>query len=125
MVPTLHGIEILSSSRSRGEMFSMIDPTSPATIPIIVKEIGAETRWAMTSTTPTADTAKARVPSKLLSRKRWDPNRRPTRAAQMSLMMRIEKAVMAMSFGNTRTLRQAAISTWEAPLSARRSTSNS
>ena len=105
--PTLPGIEMLSSNRRRGEIFSTRAPTIEAKAPMTTKEIGAELMEAITRTTPMADTAKARVPSKLLSRKRWDPKRRPTRAAQISLMMRMEKAVMAMILGKSQTLAQA------------------
>ena len=71
--PTLPGIEMLSSNRRRGEIFSTRAPTSPATTPMTTNEMGAEIMEAMTRTTPMADPAKARVPSKLLSKKRWDP----------------------------------------------------
>ena len=40
--PTLPGIEMLSSIRSRGEMFSTRAPTSPATTPMTTNEMGAE-----------------------------------------------------------------------------------
>ena len=102
------------SSMMPKERTSATAPTTPATIPIRY----SPGRWAtfgVSNTTRAADITKAVEPSRDLPRYRLVPKRLPTRAATVSEMMRIEKAVMVMSFGKTKTQNVAEMRTHVAP----------
>jgi len=107
--PTENGIERLSSINLE-EIFSIMAPINAAAKPIKYSS-GKFPIFGVKKTTIHALTKKANVPSRLFSKNLCRPNFLPIKAAIVSLIIKIENAVMKTTFGKISTPTNAEIRT--------------
>ena len=111
------GITRLSSANPN-DTFSIIAPNPVLTIPIIYSEkMYSILGDSKTTTIPLRK--KAKVPSRLLKRNLCFPKRRPIKAANVSLMIKIANEVTTITFGKIRTQMKAESKTYVAPVRVR------